>query len=197
MKPTFFATAADFRRWLDQNHTGATEMWIGFYKKASGKKGMTYKEAVDEALCYGWIDGLLKRIDADSFEQRFTPRKTVSIWSNINVGHVKRLAAIGKMHASGLAAFAARNAAKTGIYSFERKQPAQLPAAFEKKFRANKKAWAFFTAQAPWYQRTAIHKVISPKQETTRECWLTRLINDSASGRRLDAFTSPGKQKPS
>jgi uncharacterized protein YdeI (YjbR/CyaY-like superfamily) len=191
MKPMFFRTAAEFRRWLEQNHAAASELWVGYYKKDSGKGGMVYKEAVDEALCFGWIDGLTRRIDEDAYMQRFTPRKRGSNWSNINVGHVKRLTAAGKMHASGLAAFAGRTAAKTGIYSFERKQPAQLPAAFEKKFRAHKKAWAFFTAQAPSYQRIAVHRVISPKQDATRERWLKRLIEESSAGRRLGASGKP------
>lgn len=188
MKIVHFPSALEFRRWLEQNHATATELWIRFYKKASGKGGMTYKEAVDEALCFGWIDGLLKSIDADSFRQRFTPRKPGSIWSNINVGHVARLTAAGKMHASGLAAFAARTSGRTGIYAFERKQPAQLPPEFEKKFRANRKAWSFFTAQPPGYQRLAMHKVINPKQQATRERWLARLIAESAAGKRLSDF---------
>lgn len=195
--PVFFPNGAAFRAWLEQHHASASELLLGFHSVKSGRGGITYAQALDEALCFGWIDGLVKRLDAGRHTRRFTPRKPGSIWSNINVGHVARLTAAGKMHASGLAAFAARDAKKTGIYSFERRTAPTLPAAYEKKFRANPIAWAFFTAQAPGYQRTAIHKVISPKQEPTRARWLARLINDSAAGRRLDALTSPSKHATS
>jgi uncharacterized protein YdeI (YjbR/CyaY-like superfamily) len=191
---THFETAARFRQWLEQNHARSSELQVGFYKKSSGKGGLTYPEALDEALCFGWIDGVRKNTGTHSYVIRFTPRKLGSIWSLVNVRHVGRLTAAGKMHAAGLKAFAARLPHKTGIYSFEQKEPRQLPAAYEKEFRANKKAWAFFTAQAPWYQRTAIHKVVSPKQEATRLRWLGLLIADSAKGKRLDALTSPAKR---
>jgi uncharacterized protein YdeI (YjbR/CyaY-like superfamily) len=184
MKVVYFAAAADFRRWLEEHHATASELQVGFYKKSAGKAGMTYKEAVDEALCFGWIDGIVRKLDDERFTHRFTPRKPGSIWSNVNVAHVARLKAAGKMHPAGLAAFAARSAAKTGIYAFERGAQ-KLPPAVEKRFRANRRAWAFFTAQAPWYQRLAIHKIVSPKQSATRERWLARIIADSAAGRRF------------
>ena len=184
MSVVHFASAADFRHWLERYHATATELHVGFYKKPSGRGGLTYHEAVDEALCFGWIDGVVRKLDADTYTHRFTPRQPGSVWSNINVGHVARLTAAGRMHAAGLAAFAARTAGKTGIYSFE--APAKkLPPALEKKFRASRKAWAFFTAQAPWYQRLAIHKIVSPRQESTRARWLARIMADSAAGRRL------------
>jgi len=200
MKATHFASPADFRRWLEENHLAAAELLVGFYHKSSGKGGLTYTEALDEALCFGWIDGVRRNTGADSYSIRFTPRKPGSIWSLVNVRHVERLTATGKMHAAGLKAFAARLAHRTGVYAFEQKEPPKLPAAYERKFRARKKAWAFFTAQAPWYQRTAIHKVVSPKQEATRLRWLDRLISDSAAGQRLDALswkpqTTPPKKK--
>jgi uncharacterized protein YdeI (YjbR/CyaY-like superfamily) len=194
MAVVHFASSSDFRRWLEHNHASTTEIWVGFYRKDSGKAGLTYPEALDEALCFGWIDGIRKKIDADSYTNRFTPRKSGSIWSLINIGHIKRLTAAGKMNPSGLKAFAARIAHRTGVYSFEQKSH-KLPATYEKKFRANKKAWGFFTAQAPWYQRTAIHKVASPKQEATRLRWLDLLISDSARGKRLDVLTSPAKRQ--
>ncbi|HUR59183.1 MAG TPA: YdeI/OmpD-associated family protein [Opitutaceae bacterium] len=184
MKPTFFASAADFRRWLNRNHAKQAERWIGFYKKDSGRGGLTYAEAVDEALCFGWIDGRVRRIDETSHMQRYTPRRPGSIWSNINVEKVRRLTAAGRMQPAGIAAFAARTAAKTGIYSFERKQPATLPADFAKRFRANKKAWAFFSAQPPGYRRLAVHKIVSGKQPATRERWLARIIAACAAGKR-------------
>ena len=185
MKVTHFNTAAVFRRWLEQHHATATELQVGFYKKDSGKGGMTYQEAVDEALCFGWIDGIVRKIDAVSYTHRFTPRKPRSIWSNVNVAHVARLTAAGRMHPTGLKAFAARIEKKTGIYAFEQKQPQVLPPACLKQFKANKKAWAFFTAQAPWYQRLIIHKIAGAKQEATRERWLARAITASAVGKRL------------
>jgi len=193
MNVTHFAAAADFRRWLAAHHATVAELQVGFYKKSSGKGGLTYSEAVDEALCFGWIDGIVRKLDEHRYTHRFTPRKPGSIWSRVNVGHVERLTKAGRMHAAGLKAFAARQDAKTGIYAFER--PAQsLPPVDEKKFRANKGAWAFFTAQPPGYRRLAIHKVVSPKQAATRARWLARLIADSAAGRRLGEPAAPAPQ---
>lgn len=186
MKPTFFPNSAAFRRWLEKNHRHATELWVGFYKKGAAKTGITYTEAVEEALCFGWIDGIVKRIDADSYTHRFTPRKPQSIWSNRNVSHVARLTAAGHMHASGLAAFAARQTARTGIYAFEAKTPPTLPAAYQKAFRAVPSAWDFFSAQPPGYRRLALWRVISAKLETTRLRRLERLIAASAAGKRLE-----------
>jgi uncharacterized protein YdeI (YjbR/CyaY-like superfamily) len=188
MKPVSFTEAAEFRAWLKSHHDTATELLLVFYKKDSGRAGITYAEALDEALCFGWIDGLRKRVDDQRYTIRFTPRKSGSIWSNINVRHVERLTAARRMQPSGLKIFAARDAKKTGVYSFE-KPPQTFPPEFEQQFRANRKAWAFFTAQAPWYQRTAIHVVLQPKQEATRQRWLDRLIADSAQGRRLARLT--------
>src|SRR5687767_5189624 len=133
MKPIHFSTAAEFRKWLEEHHARASELWVVFYKKGSGKGGMTYSEAVDEALCFGWIDGLLKGIDAERFMQRFTPRKVASTWSNLNIERVKRLIAAGKMHPAGLSAYAARSADRTGIYSFESARPTKLPAELERE----------------------------------------------------------------
>ena len=195
MSAVYFASAADFRRWLDANHATATELLVGFYKKASGKGGLTYPEAVDELLCFGWIDGIKKRVDELSYTHRFTPRRPRSIWSRINIVRAERLKRAGRMRPAGLKAFAAREAKRSGIYSFENR-PRKLPAVYERKFRANKPAWAFFTAQPPGYQRLAIYKVVSPKQESTRQRWLALLIADSAKGRRLGVLVSPGKRKP-
>ena len=184
IRPRFFPAPAAFRRWLEQHHSAANELWVGFYKKSSGRGGMVYAEAVDEALCFGWIDGLVKSIDSDSYMQRFTPRKPRSIWSKINVGHIARLTAAGRMTPAGLAAFEARTAAKTGVYSFEQ-EPQQFPAAFEKTFRANRRAWTFWTSQPPGYKRTALWWVISAKQASARERRLAQLIAVSADHRRL------------
>lgn len=185
VSPTYFATAADFRKWLAKHHATADELIVGFYKKSSGKGGMTYKEAVDEALCFGWIDGMVRRIDDERHQQRYTPRRPGSIWSNVNVRNAERLIAVERMRPAGLAAFQARTAAKTGIYSFEAKQPKQLSATDEKTFRANKKAWAFFAEQAPWYQRKVMWWVASAKQDATRQKRLMRLMTASAARKRV------------
>lgn len=185
MKVVHFASGAAFRRWLMANHATAMELHVGFYNKSAARAGLTYQEAVDEALCFGWIDGIVRKIDAERHTRRFTPRKPGSIWSNVNVAHVARLTAAGKMHAAGLAAFATRTAAKTGIYAFEQKGTQTLPPAFAKKFQAHAKAWTFFTAQAPWYQRLIIHKIVSAKQEATRLRWLDRAIAYSAASQRV------------
>ncbi|HYC70575.1 MAG TPA: YdeI/OmpD-associated family protein [Opitutaceae bacterium] len=188
MKPVHFRTAAAFRRWLGKHHADAPEIWVRFYKKASGRGGMTYPESVLEALCFGWIDGLMRSEGADSYVQRFTPRKPGSNWSNINVAHIERLKAAGRMHPAGLAAFALRDPRKTGVYSFEKPRPKSgphFPRAFLARFRARPKAWAFYSAQAPWYRRWAVEWVAGGKQEKTREARLGRLLAASAAGRRL------------
>jgi uncharacterized protein YdeI (YjbR/CyaY-like superfamily) len=186
MKVTHFKDGAAFRAWLHEHHATATELQVGFFKKNVGKAGMSYREAVDEALCFGWIDGIIRSIDEHSYTHRFTPRKPSSIWSNANVGHVTRLIKSGKMEAAGLRAFEARKAGKVGIYSFEQKEePAILPPGYVKKFKAHRKAWKFFSAQAPWYQRLVIHKITTAKREATREAWLDRAIKASAAGVRV------------
>jgi uncharacterized protein YdeI (YjbR/CyaY-like superfamily) len=191
LKPVSFADAAEFRAWLKAHHDTATEVLVAFHKKGSNREGLAYADALDEALCFGWIDGVRKGLDDHRYTIRFTPRKASSIWSNVNVRHAQRLIAAKRMQPAGLKAFTARDAKKTGVYSFENK-PKTFPPEFERQFRANRKAWAFFTAQAPWYQRTAIHVVLQPKQMATRQRWLDRLIADSAQGRRL-ARLSPSQ----
>jgi uncharacterized protein YdeI (YjbR/CyaY-like superfamily) len=181
-----FPAQAKFRGWLLKNHDKASEIFVGFYRKDTGLGGMTYKEAVEEALCFGWIDGVMRKVDDVSYAQRFTPRKPVSNWSNINVAHVQRLTAEGRMHPAGLAAFNVRRADRTGIYSFERAEAAKLPPAFAKRFKANQKAWEFFNAQPPGYRRLMTHKIVSGKQEATRERWLAKVIAASARGRRIE-----------
>lgn len=189
MSPTFFADAAAFRRWLEKNHATTAEFYVGFYKKTSGKGGLTWQQAVDEALCFGWIDGVMKSLGPESYQHRFTPRRTGSTWSNTNVAHVARLTAAGKMHAAGLAAFAARTAQKTGIYQYEQPTPAPLlenfPPALEKIFRANRVAWKHWDASPPGYRRKHTDWVASAKQESTRLARLTKLMAAHAAGRRL------------
>jgi len=194
MKLKYFKSAAVFRQWLDANHARQTELWVGFFKKHTAKGGLTYPEALDEALCFGWIDGLKKRVDEFSFAQRFTPRKPKSVWSLINVGHVARLTKSGRMQPSGLKAFAARSAAKTGIYSFENK-PRELSPELQRQFKSHHAAWDFFQQQPPGYRRVASFWVMSAKQATTRERRLARLMADSSKGQRLGLLSS--KQPPS
>ena len=189
MNPTFFATPSEFRTWLEEHHERSRELWVGFYKKSSGKPSITWPEAVDEALCFGWIDGLRKSIDAVSYTIRFTPRKPRSIWSAVNVKRARELTSLGLMHPAGLKAFEARVEAKSGIYSYEQASGAELDVADERQFRANKQAWDFFQAQAAWYRRTAIRWVISAKRDETRRRRLATLIDDSAQGRTIAPLT--------
>jgi len=174
-----FKNAAAFRAWLRANGAKATELLVRIRKAGSTTEGITYAEALDEALCYGWIDGVRRRIDDDSFSIRFSPRKPTSIWSRINVAHVARLKAEGRMRKAGLAAYDAREERRTGIYSFEQ-QPQELPVAYKKIFQANKTAWEWFQKQAPWYRRTCTHWVVRAKREETRERRLAQLIARSA-----------------
>jgi uncharacterized protein YdeI (YjbR/CyaY-like superfamily) len=188
--PTFFSTPRDFRRWLERNHAKVAELWVGFHKKGTGRPSVTWPEAVDEALCFGWIDGVRYRIDEISYRIRFTPRTPKSTWSNVNVKRVAALKKLGRMAPAGLAAFAKADPKKSGIYAYERRN-ATLGAAHEKSFKANKAAWAFFKAQAPSYQRTVTHWVVSAKQEETRQRRLARLIADSEAGRRIGLLERP------
>lgn len=174
------------------NHATASELLVGFHRKGSGKPSITWPESVDEALCFGWIDGKRQGLDATSYTIRFTPRKATSIWSAINVAKVEALTKTGKMREAGLAAFAKRKAERTGVYSFERGEAAVLPPAQARQLAANQKASAFFEAQPPWYRRTAIHWVISAKQEATRERRFAQLLTDSAAGRTIPPLTRPG-----
>jgi uncharacterized protein YdeI (YjbR/CyaY-like superfamily) len=181
MKLKAFASARDFRKWLQANHETTSELLIRCFKVHAQDKGITYREALDEALCFGWIDGVRRAVDEESFSQRFTPRKSGSKWSAINVRRVKELKAGGKMHAAGLRAFARRNDGNSRRYSFEEK-PSRLDPASARAFRANSRAWKFFKAQAPWYQRTSIFWVMDARKEVTRARRLAELITRSAHG---------------
>jgi uncharacterized protein YdeI (YjbR/CyaY-like superfamily) len=194
-KPTYFATPAAFRAWLETHHETENELIVGFYKRGSGKPSITWPESVDEALCFGWIDGVRRSLGEDAYTIRFTPRKPTSIWSAINVDKVAQLKKRGKMRPAGLRAFALRTAERTGIYSFERNEAAQLTPSQAKALRANRRAQAFLDAQPPWYRRTAIHWVISAKREDTRERRLQQLIADSAAGKTIAPLTRPGQQR--
>src|SRR5712671_2222343 len=196
MKIVHFSSQEEFRKWLVKHHAGTSELFVAFHKKSSGKKGATYCEALDEALCFGWIDGVRRSLNAESYVIRFTPRKSKSIWSLVNVRHVERLQKAGKMAEPGRKAFAAREQHRTGIYSFEQKRPG-LSAKYKKLFSANTRAWEFFARQAPWYQRTAGYWVSSAKQEETRMRRLAKLMEVSANGRRLDQLTPKSERKSS
>ena len=198
MKPTFFAGAGDWRRWLEKNQAEARELLVGFYKKDSGKPSITWPESVDEALCFGWIDGVRRRIDEVSYSIRFTPRKSRSIWSSVNVKRVAELTSLGRVHESGRKAFAAREAGRSGIYSFEQELVAFDPAQ-EEQLRANEVAWRFFQSQPAWYRRAATWWVISAKRQPTRDKRLATLIEDSAQGQTVSHLTRSkltGKSTP-
>ena len=184
MKPTFFPTPAAFRAWLKKHHKTADELWVGYYRKESGKLTMTWSESVDEALCFGWIDGIRKKVSDEAYTNRFTPRRPGSNWSAINIAKVEGLTRQKRMHATGLAAFAKRTEMKSRIYTYEQKDVVPFEKALEKKFRANKKAWAFFQAQAPWYRRLMTRWVSSAKQAETRLRRLDILMAACESGRR-------------
>ena len=194
MKARFFPTPADFRAWLQAHHESEKELLVGFHKKATGKPSITWPESVDEALCFGWIDGVRRSLGPDAYTIRFTPRRPTSIWSAVNVARVGELTKLGRMRPAGLRAFAARTPERTGIYSFERAEAARLAPAQEKQLRANPEAAAFFDAQPPGYRKTATHWVISAKREETRQRRLERLIADSAAGRRIGLLTRPEKR---
>ena len=183
MKPLFFESPSKLRAWLEKHHAQETELWVGFHKKRSGKASITWPEAVDALLCFGWIDGIRKSIDEVSYTIRVSPRKSKSKWSLINVKRVPELRKLSLMHANGLKAFEARTA--EGTYAYEQRNVAKLGARFEKLFRANKPAWKFFRSQAPSYQRTATWRIISAKKEETKLRRLERLIQDSARGRSI------------
>jgi uncharacterized protein YdeI (YjbR/CyaY-like superfamily) len=190
--PTFFASPADLRAWLESNHGGAGELWVGFYKVGSGHPSITWPQAVDQALCFGWIDGVRRRIDDVSYVIRFTPRKPDSTWSAVNIRRIKELAAQGLVRPAGLKAFASRVDERSAIYAYEQRQAAELDAAAEEQFRAHARAWAFFQAQPPSYRRTAIYWVVSAKREETRIRRLATLIADSEAGRTIAPLTRPG-----
>jgi uncharacterized protein YdeI (YjbR/CyaY-like superfamily) len=186
-KPRFFRTAADFSAWLAKNHAATAELVVGFRKKKAGKASITYPEALDEALIYGWIDGVRRGIDESSYSIRFTPRRPTSIWSAVNIKRVGELTEAGRMQPAGLEAFAKRDPKKSAIYSYERAKAAEmlLDDVALSSIKADKKAWAFFDAQAPWYKRTCAHWIVSAKRPETRAKRLTTLIDCSRKGKRI------------
>ncbi len=184
IKPVYFKTASDFRKWLMINHDTAKELLVGFYKVKSSKPSITWSESVDQALCFGWIDGVRKSIDEESYSIRFTPRKENSIWSAINIKKVEELNKKELMYPPGTKAFQNRKENKSSIYSYE-KSSVILPKKFEKILKSNKKAWQFFTNMAPSYSRAAIHWIVSAKREETKMKRLQELITDSENERKI------------
>ncbi|HYD53013.1 MAG TPA: YdeI/OmpD-associated family protein [Gemmatimonadaceae bacterium] len=183
-RPIFFERPDELRRWLHEHHATAPELWIGYYKKGTGKPSLTWPQTVDEALCYGWIDGIRKSLDGERFMQRLTPRRKRSNWSAVNLKRVPELIAEGRMQPSGLAAFEARDPARCEVYSFENEHATLAPEE-EARFRKKAKAWRFWEAQPPGYRRTALHWVTSAKRPETRARRLATLIDDSANGLRI------------
>lgn len=194
VKPKFFKTPSDFRKWLESDHESATELWVGFYKKDSGKPSITWPESVDEALCFGWIDGIRKSIDDRSYMIRFTPRKSRSTWSSVNIKRAGELSEQGLMQPAGLKAFAARQENRSGIYSYEQRSP-ELPDQYEKVFKKNRDAWQYFHTLPPSYRKNANWWVQSAKREETRLKRLEKLIEHSARGERLPQFIPLKKSK--
>jgi len=184
LKPEFFQTPADFGTWLEKNHATATELWVGFYKKDSGKPSITWPESVDQALCFGWIDGIRKGVDEISYRIRFTPRRRGSIWSAINIKRAKELVRQKQMRPTGLKAFAARSENKSGIYSYEQRST-ELKQSYAKLLKKNKAASNFFKKQPPSYRKMIGWWIISAKKEETRMARLAKLISESAKGKRL------------
>jgi len=184
-KPVFFSTPDRFRQWLVKNHEHAAELWVGYYRKDSGRPSITWPESVDEALCFGWIDGIRKKVDDESYKIRFTPRRAKSIWSAVNIGRVAVLNREGRMQPAGAGAFARREEDNSRIYSFENRASAKLTAADEREFRRDPAAWEFFQRQPPGYRRLAAWWVIGAKRLETRRSRLRRLISASRAGQRI------------
>jgi len=185
--PTFFATPAAWRAWLDEHHATEPELLVGFYKKGSGRPSITWPESVDEALCYGWIDGVRRSLGDEAYTIRFTPRKKRSVWSNVNIRRVGELTREGRMRPAGVAAFEARTGERSGVYSFEQEDRDRIvfDEAQAREFRADAGAWDYFQSCPPWYRRTATWWVISAKKEETRARRLATLIAESAAGRPI------------
>jgi uncharacterized protein YdeI (YjbR/CyaY-like superfamily) len=184
MKPIFFKNQNEFRKWLEANHEIATEVLVGYYKVKTGKPSLTWSESVDQALCYGWIDGIRRSIDDESYCIRFTPRRPNSNWSAVNIKKMKQLIKNGLMTPAGLAVYKKRKEDKSKVYGYENR-PKTLPENLEKIFRKNKKAWKYFYAQAASYQKTVIHWIVSARMEKTRLARLDQAIQESSKGKRL------------
>jgi uncharacterized protein YdeI (YjbR/CyaY-like superfamily) len=188
--PTFFAGPAEFRRWLELNHDRERELVVGFWKTSTGKPSMTWAQSVDEALCFGWIDGVRRSLGDESYTIRFTPRRRGSVWSAVNVRRARELIELGRMTSAGLKAFEARRANRSGIYSYEQRST-ELPEPYAEGLRANAAAWEFFQSRPASYRKAAMWWIVSAKKEETRLRRLTMLIEDSARGRTVKPLTPP------
>jgi uncharacterized protein YdeI (YjbR/CyaY-like superfamily) len=193
-KPRFFRSSVEFRQWLHQHHATADVLWVGFFKRSTGKARFTWTESVDEALCYGWIDGIRKSVDGSRYTIRFTPRRRASRWSAVNVRRARTLIREGRMRPAGLRAFRARPTAKQDAYSYENR-PADLPAAYLRRLRADRRAWAFWRSQPRGYRRTATWWILSAKQESTRLRRLSTLMEDSREGNRIPLLSRRPREK--
>lgn len=185
----YFRSAAEFRAWLEKNHATVAEVLVGFHRVSSGKPSLTWSESVDQALCFGWIDGVRRSVDATRYTIRFTPRKPRSNWSKINIAKVAALRSADLMRPAGEKAYSAREEKRSGVYAFEQERPIELSAVYRKMLKGNQKAWGFFQAQAPYYKRLMSFWVMSARREETRVKRITRLIADSARGRRVGTMT--------
>lgn len=181
---TFFKTQDDFRKWLESNHNKEEELIVGFYKVNSGKTSITWPQSVDQALCFGWIDGVRKSIDKESYCIRFTPRRNTSVWSTVNIRKIEALTQAGLMKPAGLKAFSLRKETKSGIYSHEN-DTLFFESSYEMQFRENKKAWDFFMNQAPSYKKAIMRWIMSAVQEKTRQSRLEKTINISEQQKRV------------
>ena len=188
----YFSSPEELGEWLAEHHDSESELWVGYWKKATGKPSLTWSQAVDEALCHGWIDGVLRRVDGERHVQRFTPRKPSSNWSAVNIAKVGRLRAEGRMRPAGEAAFARRRDDRSGVYAYEQRDDARLEPEQESRLRANAAAWEYFVSRPPSYRKRAIWWVVSAKRPETRERRLATLIEDSAAQRTLKHLTRPG-----
>jgi uncharacterized protein YdeI (YjbR/CyaY-like superfamily) len=181
----YFRSPAEFRRWLAEHHAVADELLVGFHRKSTGVPSLTWQESVDEALCFGWIDGVRRTVDATRYTIRFTPRRTGSTWSAINIGRVAALEKLGRMRAAGRKAFAARSETKSQIYAYEQRERAVFGPPEQKQFRSTAQAWAFFERQPAGYRQKATYWVMTAKAEATRQRRLQKLVAESAAGRRI------------
>jgi uncharacterized protein YdeI (YjbR/CyaY-like superfamily) len=195
MEPTFFATPAEFRAWLEVHHESAAELLVGFHKKASGRPSITWPQSVDQALCFGWIDGVRRSLGPDAYTIRFTPRKPRSFWSTVNVKRAQELIEAGLMAPAGVRAYEARAGERSGAYSYENREAARLDPEQEREFRARPEAWEWFERRPPSYKRAAAWWVVSAKREETRRRRLATLIEDSAHGRTVKPLTRPGERQ--
>lgn len=189
--PLFFPTPDDFRRWLEMNHAAEREVLVGYYKVGSGRPSLTWPESVDQALCFGWIDGVRRSIDGESYMIRFTPRKASSNWSAVNIARVEELTKLGLMHPAGLKAFENRKQDKSVVYAYEQRQNPEFDEAQIRQIQANEAAWAFLQKRPPSYRKAAAWWVTSAKKEETRASRLATLIEDSANGRTVKPLTPP------